>query len=155
MHFEPFNTRLTLDPKGRLTLPIQLRNALAAEGIGRLVAIANDGDQGGLSLFTMEAYRDSLARRTAEIDPFAPRGIDFLQAVVSTNQTLTIDGNGRVLLPPSLRSLAGIEREVVAFSMAGWFELWDRQRWEDRTFPAAVDRWKATPPPSAAKDGCE
>jgi len=141
MIFEPFNTRLTLDPKGRLTLPIQLRHALSAQGINRLVAIGNDGDNGGLSLFTLSAYRESIAARTADIDPFAPRGVDFLRAVVSTNQTLTIDGHGRVLLPSGLRELGGIEREVVAFSMAGWFELWDRDRWEKKAFPDAVERW--------------
>ena len=152
MIFEPFNTRLTLDPKGRLTLPIQLRHALSAQGINRLVAIGNDGDNGGLSLFTLTAYRDSIAARTADIDPFAPRGVDFLRAVVSTNQTLNIDGHGRVLLPSSLRDLAGIEREVVAFSMAGWFELWDRDRWEKKAFPAAVERW-AQPAPQQGEEG--
>jgi MraZ protein len=146
MLFEPFHTSLTLDPKGRLTLPIQLRHALAGVGVNRLVAIANDGDQGGLSLFTLEAYRDAIARRTSDIDPFAPRGIDFLRAVVSTNQTLTIDGHGRVLVPQGLRTLATIEREVVAFSMAGWFEIWNKDRWEGSAYPASVDRWNAQPP---------
>ena len=149
MIFEPFNTRLTLDPKGRLTLPIQLRNALGAMGINRLVGIGNDGTDGGLSLFTLDAYRASVEARKANIDPFAPRGIDFLRAVVSTNQTLTIDGNGRVLIPPALRHLAGIERDVVAFSVGGWFELWDKDRWEQKAFPAAVERW------SSPSDGTE
>jgi len=151
MLYEPFNTRLTLDPKGRLTLPIQLRHALAAHGINRLVAVGNDGDRGGLSLFTLEKYRNSIEARTADIDPFAPRSADFLRAVVSTNQTLTIDGHGRVLLPTSLRDLAGIERDVVAFSMAGWFELWDRARWETSAFPDAVGNWTAGSPPTGAE----
>ncbi len=150
MLFEPFHTSLTLDPKGRLTLPIQLRHALSGEGINRLVAIANDGEQGGLSLFTMTAYRDAIGRRTADIDPFAPRGIDFLRAVVSTNQTLTIDGHGRVLIPQGLRALADIEREVVAFSMAGWFEIWNKDRWEQKAYPASVERWTAQPSPKAS-----
>ncbi len=153
MIFEPFHTRLTLDPKGRLTLPIQLRHALSAAGRNRLVAIANDGNQGGLSLFTLEKYRESISARTADIDPFAPHGIDFLRAIVSTNQTLTIDGNGRVLVPGDLRDLAGIEREVVAFSMAGWFELWDRSRWEGRAYPEAIDRWSALPAGASEGEG--
>ena len=153
MIFEPFHTRLTLDPKGRLTLPIQLRHALAGVGQNRLVAIANDGEQGGLSLFTLEAYRSAIGARTSDIDPFAPRGIDFLRAIVSTNQTLTIDGHGRVLVPSDLRDLAGIAREVVAFSMAGWFELWDRERWDSRAYPEAIDRWSALPAGTPEEDG--
>ena len=152
MLFEPFNTRLTLDPKGRLTLPIQLRHALAGHGINSLVAVGNDGNRGGLSLFTLEKYRESITARTADIDPFAPRAAHFLRAVVSTNQTLTIDGHGRVLLPAALRELAAIERDVVAFSMAGWFELWDRERWEQGAFPQAVDQWTAAANPSGAGD---
>jgi MraZ protein len=153
MLFEPFNTRLTLDPKGRLTLPKQLRHALAGHGISSLVAVGNDGNKGGLSLFTLDKYRNSIEARTADIDPFAPRSADFLRAVVSTNQTLTIDGHGRVLLPAALRELAGIQREVVAFSMAGWFELWDRDRWEGRAFPEAVDRWTAESGKVGVEDG--
>ncbi len=153
MIFEPFHTRLMLDPKGRLTLPIQLRHALAGVGQNRLVAIANDGDQGGLSLFTLENYRAAIDARTADIDPFAPRGINFLRAIVSTNQTLTIDGNGRVLVPGDLRALAGIEREVVAFSMAGWFELWDQERWDGRAYPEAIDRWSALPAGGTKEEG--
>ena len=49
MLYEPFNTRLTLDPKGRLTLPKPLRHALAGHGINSLVAVGNDGNRGGLS----------------------------------------------------------------------------------------------------------
>ena len=100
----------------------------------------------------MDKYRESIAARTADIDPFAPRGADFLRAVVSTNQTLTIDGNGRVLLPASLRVLAAIERDVVAFSMAGWFELWDKDRWEGSAFPVAVDNWTHSAQPGGAED---
>ena len=153
MLFEPFNTRLTLDPKGRLTLPKPLRHALSGHGISSLVAVGNDGNRGGLSLFTLDKYRSSIQARTADIDPFAPRSADFLRAVVSTNQTLTIDGHGRVLLPAALRELAGIQREVVAFSMAGWFELWDRDRWEGGAFPDAVDRWTADAKSNGAEDG--
>lgn len=157
MLFEPFHTSLTLDPKARLTLPIQLRHALNGVGINRLVAIANDGDNGGLSLFTLTAYREAIAKRTADIDPFAPRGLHFLRAVVSTNQTLTIDGHGRVLLPQGLRALANIERELVIFSMAGWFEVWNKERWEQTAYPSAVEGWNAAHSPpidgAAKEDG--
>ena len=73
-------------------------------------------------------------------------------SILSTFMIAFIDGNGRVLLPASLRELAGIEREVVAFSMAGWFELWDRDRWERTAFPAAVDGWTGTSASNGAED---
>ncbi len=36
-----------------------------------------------------------------------------------------LDGTGRVLVSPELRSAAGIERETVLLGMGNYFELWD------------------------------
>ena len=36
-----------------------------------------------------------------------------------------MDGTGRVLISPELRSALGIQKEVVLLGMGGHFELWD------------------------------
>jgi MraZ protein len=41
-----------------------------------------------------------------------------------------LDGSGRILLPEKLRTLAGIQREVVMVGVADRAEIWDRARWE-------------------------
>jgi MraZ protein len=40
------------------------------------------------------------------------------------------DKQGRILIPPSLRSYAGLDKEVVILGMPNRFEIWDRQRWD-------------------------
>lgn len=140
MQYEEFRTQLTLDPKGRLTLPVQLRSELAASGVDRLVGIAA---QGALWLFTPDDYRDIIKGRVRGHDPFSPQTALYLRAVVSTNQTLPLDNAGRVLLPSHLRELAGLERDVVVFSSLDWIEVWDKGRWE-RQFESALRGWDGT-----------
>lgn len=137
MQHEEFRTQLTLDPKGRLTLPVQLRGDLAANGVDRLVGIAA---QGSLWLFTPDDYRTIIKGRVRGQDPFANQTALYLRAVVSTNQTLPIDNAGRVLVPSHLRELAHLEREVVMYSSLDWIEVWDKTRF-DRQFSRALGAW--------------
>lgn len=137
MQYEEFRSQLTIDPKGRLTLPVQLREELAAAGVDRLVGIAA---QGALWLFTPDDYRTIIKGRVRGQDPFSTKTALYLRAVVSTNQTLPIDSAGRILLPAHLRELAHLERDVVAFSSLDWIEVWDRSRWEAQ-FSRALDSW--------------
>ena len=41
-----------------------------------------------------------------------------------------IDGTGRVLISPELRSAAGISRESVLLGMGSFFELWDKATYD-------------------------
>ncbi|MEM7294535.1 MAG: cell division/cell wall cluster transcriptional repressor MraZ, partial [Pseudomonadota bacterium] len=43
----------------------------------------------------------------------------------------TFDAQGRVLIPPSLRKFAGLEKQVVLVGQGTKLELWDEQRWND------------------------
>jgi len=142
MQYEPFHAELTIDPKGRITLPVQLRMAMRASGTNQMVAVANEGDRGGISLFAQEDYREVLSSKTNTADPFDPycREMLFLRSVVSTNHTLTIDGNGRVLVAPRLRLLADLEGKIFMFSMGSWIELWNTTRWQER-HPQVVQQW--------------
>lgn len=140
MQYDEFHCQLTLDPKGRMTLPAQLRAALKKAKVDTLVAVANQGSRGGLSFFTPDDYRRVVKGRVRDADPFARKTIVYLRALESTSQAVNIDSNGRVLIPPMLRKLAGLERELVAFSSLDWFEVWDGGRW-DRAFEQAMDLW--------------
>ncbi len=43
-----------------------------------------------------------------------------------------LDGTGRVLVSPELRSAAGIEKDVMLLGMGNHFELWDRASYESQ-----------------------
>lgn len=140
MQLPALNAELTLDPKGRVMLPRQLRNELEREGINGLVAFANGGPKGGLALYTIPEF-NKMAAQYQGGDPMDPKARLFALAVRSTAQTVTVDGAGRMLIPKELRKLLGAERGLYLFTAGGWFEVWDIERWEAQAYPQAAEMW--------------
>jgi MraZ protein len=115
---------LTLDQKGRVTVPARWREQLMATAQGQLV-ITKNGD-GCLSLFPPPVWEQVLAavkELPAEADPWR-------RMLTGHAEEVEIDGASRVLVPPELRRWAGLEREVKFMGIGTHFELWDLARYE-------------------------
>lgn len=134
------NAELTLDPKGRVMVPRALREALESEGFGSLVAFANGGPKRGLAFYTVPDFK-KLQRDHASADLLDPKARLFALAINSTAQTVSIDKAGRLLIPQQLRNLLGLDRELFLFTSGGWFEVWDRPRYEQQAWPEAAALW--------------
>jgi MraZ protein len=53
-----------------------------------------------------------------------------LQRLIVGHATdVEIDGQGRVLVPPSLREYAALEKHAVLVGQGNKFELWDEDAW--------------------------
>ena len=117
---------LTLDAKGRLTVPVRWRDMLVATVQGQLVVAKNP--DGCLSLYPMpvwEQFEASLLSLTTEDEAWR-------RFFVGSATEVEIDSAARVLIPPELRSWAGLEREVKFMGVGPNFELWDMARYEVR-----------------------
>ncbi|MBU3934336.1 MAG: division/cell wall cluster transcriptional repressor MraZ, partial [Candidatus Omnitrophica bacterium] len=44
---------------------------------------------------------------------------------------ITLDRQGRVLIPRYLKEYAGIERQVVVVGIANRIEIWSQKRWKE------------------------
>jgi MraZ protein len=55
----------------------------------------------------------------------------FVRYVISGVSECSLDKQGRILLPPTLRSEFGIDKEVVLVGMLQHFEIWDKAAWEE------------------------
>jgi len=44
---------------------------------------------------------------------------------------LTIDKQGRIVLPDYLRNFAGLKKEIIVAGLYNRLELWDQKNWED------------------------
>lgn len=119
----------TLDAKGRVALPSPLRRALDDAGIRSLVLTFSSGAIWGMDPDTFE---EIVEQPMMKVDPFAQASLDFAHAMLAPAQDVEIDGQGRVRVPPPLRDLAGLDREVVINSLLNRVEIWDKARWDDR-----------------------
>jgi MraZ protein len=117
---------LTLDGKGRVTVPVRWRDMLVATVQGQLVVGKNP--DGCLSLYPLpvwEQFEASLLSLTTEDEAWR-------RFFVGSATEVEIDSASRVLIPPELRSWAGLEREVKFMGVGPNFELWDMARYEAR-----------------------
>jgi MraZ protein len=118
----------TLDAKGRLMLPAPLKRAVGVHGLSQLVLTFQKGAVYG---WPPEEF-EKLEAKVEGLDPFEDDVADFVHAFLSTANDVDIDGQGRVRIPPGLRDLAGLQKDVVVNSMLNRIEIWDRGTWESR-----------------------
>ncbi|MCB9679794.1 MAG: division/cell wall cluster transcriptional repressor MraZ [Alphaproteobacteria bacterium] len=126
----------TLDAKGRLALPAPIRRALGEHGVDSLVLTFHKGAVWG---WTAGDFEEHVERPLLARDPFDTDVMDFTHAILSPAQDVEIDSAGRVRVPPPLRDLAGLDKEVVVSSVLNRIEIWDKDTWESR-FRTSVDR---------------
>lgn len=118
-------TAITIDDKGRLTIPVAYRDLVARAG-NRLVVAYNPYESGCLWLYP-EADWETVRDQVMAL-PNAKRVHRNLQLkLVGAATPVEIDGNGRLLVPPSHRNAAGIDKKAVLLGMGSKFELWSEQ----------------------------
>ncbi len=117
-----------LDEKGRLSLPPLFRRHLIDSAF-----IARSSSEPCLLVFPQEqielvAERLKERVRAGEVTPNEQR-----RWAASITEVKT-DSQGRLAIPPKLRELAGLEREVVLIGVVDRAEIWNADAW------AAVER---------------
>ena len=113
----------SLDAKGRLAIPSRFRDELAAG------MVLTRGIDRCLALYPMSEW-EPLAAKVNALPRGEPDARAFQRLVFSEAADLTLDGQGRILLPPELRAYAGIEREVVVIGVNAYLEIWSPERWD-------------------------
>ena len=118
-------TAITVDDKGRMAIPTAYRDEVARGG-NRLVVTYNPYESGCLWLYPEAEWQR--VRDQVNALPNAKRVHRNLQLKLVGAATLVEpDSNGRIVLPPTHRAAAGLEKKVVLLGMGGKFELWSEQ----------------------------
>ena len=131
-------TQQALDAKGRLAIPAKHRDALAMNGHGRLVLTADPSRC--LLLYPLAAW-EPIQARLMSLSSFNDKIRSLQRLLVGYADDVDIDAAGRILVPPSLRRYANLDKHVVLVGQGRKFELWDEAQWQAQTaqtiaFPA-------------------
>lgn len=120
---------LSLDEKGRLSVPAAVRQALREDYAP---------DEGGVVLtkffehclvvYPLPVWRDIEGQLQSL--PNDPASRAFLRQFCASAVVCKLDRQGRVLIPAGLRQYAGIEAEALMIGMMRKLELWSPPRWE-------------------------
>ena len=120
---------LNVDVKGRVAVPSRYRDLLAAVCEGRLVVTANPYER-CLNIYPEPQWKEVKAK--IESLPNSNKKVRRLQRLVLGNASeLDMDGNGRLLLPPTLREFANLDKKVVLVGLGDKAELWSEQSWNE------------------------
>lgn len=116
----------SLDEKLRLALPKRLREML---GPDQTSFFLTPGTDQSLALYTEQSLT-ALAARLASAGPAQQDVRTFNRLFYAQAQSVSIDGQGRMRIPPELAKLAGLAHEIMLLGVNDHLEIWDRGRWE-------------------------
>ena len=118
------NFEHTLDAKHRLTVPSKFRTQLAGpvflvKGVDRCI-----------SVYPEQTYSAMTEAALAGLNPFSPEARELRRFFHGNAADVELDSAGRVMLPPSHREHASIDRQVMIVGAGDSLELWDLDAWK-------------------------
>ncbi len=115
---------LSLDAKGRLSVPTRHREVLTATASGQLTITRHP--HGCLMLFPRTEW-EKFRERVAAL----PMTAQWWKRIFLGNaMDVEMDNTGRLLVSPELRAAAHISKEAVLLGMGTHFELWDKATYD-------------------------
>lgn len=118
---------ISLDAKGRLAVPTRYRERILELGGGHLIVTAHP--HRSLLMYPAPVW-EPIAKKIMALSGFDPAAATLQQLLVGHADEVEMDSAGRVLISPTLRRLAGIDREVMMFGQVSHFRIWNPDSWE-------------------------
>jgi MraZ protein len=116
-----------VDGKGRLAIPAKMRRVLTPDA--QETFTATRGIEDCIYLYPLDVWE---RKEEAEFDPLNQYADDetrhFLRTIMMWAEDITLDKQGRVVLPAELRDLAAIDETAVVIGVGDHLEVWDPDR---------------------------
>ncbi len=117
----------SIDAKGRLNIPAKVRELLVQEYTPSLMV--TNGFDGCLDCFPYPEWT-CLEDKVSLLPQNKKEVKSFHRFYLSAAVECALDKQGRILVPPSLRGYAQLEKEVVIVCAVKKIEIWSKERWE-------------------------
>ncbi|MCI8448216.1 MAG: division/cell wall cluster transcriptional repressor MraZ [Eubacterium sp.] len=113
----------TIDAKGRLIVPSKFREKLGEE------FVVTKGLDDCLFVYPLDEWAH-IEEAFRKVPLTNKKARDFVRFFFAGAASCEVDKQGRILLPPSLRAYAGLEKEIVSAGVLNRVEIWDKEKWE-------------------------
>ncbi|MGI9426961.1 MAG: division/cell wall cluster transcriptional repressor MraZ [Hyphomicrobiaceae bacterium] len=124
-----------IDAKGRVSVPAPFRAILDRDGY-------REGAAGGVYCYpsidapALDAGGERLAQKIDQLlgglADYSDERDELSLALYGDVQVLTIDGDGRIVIPPTLREHAQLGAKVTFVGLGDKFQIWDPGQFDER-----------------------
>lgn len=125
------NIEAKIDIKGRAFLPAVFRKVLQAGGEERLV-LRKDVFQPCLVLYPESVWNEQMDLMRQHLNRWNKQQQQVFRQFVSEVEIVTLDGNGRFLIPRRYQRMAEIEQDIKFTGMGDTIEIWNSQKAEQQ-----------------------
>jgi len=125
----------TIDAKGRVIIPTRFRDAIKAEDPAALMVSRMDNC---LVSYTLDEWH-KIESRILSLAEKSDSMRRFRRVFIGGAFECSGDRQGRILIPPSLRQYAELEKEIVLVGVLDHFEIWSRKKWEQENLNMEAD----------------
>jgi len=117
------NIEAKTDAKGRAFLPASFRKVLQASGDESMV-LRKDEYQPCLVLYPLSVWNQKTDELRTRLNLWDPRHRQIFRQFTAFAMELTLDGNGRFLLPRNYMKQANIEQDIRFIGFDDKIEIW-------------------------------
>jgi MraZ protein len=118
-----------LDKKGRVSIPAQFRAVLTAQESPAIVAYPSPINH-CIEACGMQRIM-KFNQRVEKFEPYSPERDAFSAMLFGDSVQLSMDSEGRVLLPPQLVEFASLKENVTIVGKGETFEMWEPKAFDD------------------------
>ncbi|MEW4983242.1 MAG: division/cell wall cluster transcriptional repressor MraZ [Cycloclasticus sp.] len=117
---------VTLDAKGRLSIPTRYRAQLKTSCDGQMVMTVDR--EHSLLLYPLPVWED-IERKLIKLPTLNKQARRLQRLLIGHATECELDGQGRVLVSPPLREFADLNKKTVMIGQGNKFEIWNEQTW--------------------------
>lgn len=128
---------VSMDAKGRLAMPARHREPLLAECGGNIV-VTIDTQSACLVIYPLPEW-ERFEQEVQALPSMKSAVRRFQRLTLGYAADLELDGNGRFLIPPSLREHAQFDKKLVVVGQGNRLELWSEALWIEERDRALSD----------------
>nr|WP_086938457.1 division/cell wall cluster transcriptional repressor MraZ [Thaumasiovibrio occultus] len=121
---------VSMDGKGRLAIPKRYRDELTHLCDGELVCTI-DHQLPCLLLYPLPEW-ERVEHRLSRLSSLNPAERRLQRLLLGHASECRIDGQGRILIAPTLRQYASLDSKVMVVGQLNKIEIWQEQRWQQQ-----------------------
>jgi MraZ protein len=121
---------ISIDAKGRLAMPTRYRTRLQEDCRGQLI-VTIDPEATCLLIYPLPQW-EIIEQKIQALSSFNKATRRLQRLLIGHATDIELDGQGRLLLPQSLRDHAMLAKNIVLVGQGKKFELWDETHWNNQ-----------------------